>query len=201
MNNYTYIIASVPDIASISLQEGGDVVGMLDWIMSQLDGKGHSHASFLMKGFETENLDAAFYEKALKSGNRFIREYFATDIRMRNTKVEYLNKAIGRPSGQDILTVDALPESDEMQAIRSIFTQDDLLAREKSIDNYMWHKADEITVFEYFSLDKILSIMVKLCMIRRWRLLDEEKGRQMLRTLAKEVRGSFGKIEFETQGK
>lgn len=195
--NYTYIVASIPVLNPEFKPDGGSCTGMLEWIDSQLGTADRQTLRVLRDGFDREKLTEEFYNAALTSKNKFIRGFFAADLNLRNAKVAYLNKALGREDGTDVIALPC-PESMDSARIAGIFAQKDLLERERAIDNYLWQKADELTLFEYFSLDKILAIAAKLCIIERWLALDETTGRQMLRTLVHDVRGSYGKIEFET---
>ena len=44
--------------------------------------------------------------------------------------------------------------------------------------------------------DKILGMIVKMMIIRRWLILDEEAGREMFKRLVDEVRGTFKGVEY-----
>lgn len=196
--NYTYIIASLPALTTEykpSHKDGCN--GLIDWILSQLDGKDADKARLVREGFNPGSLDGDFYRKAFASGNDFIRAFFTRDLNIRNAKVEYLNKALERPAGTDVLQIEGVPEDNGQQAVAAIFKGDDLLERERAIDNSLWAVCDEVTLFKYFTLDNVLAIVAKLCIINRWLSLDEEAGRQMLRRLIEGVRGSYGNIEFE----
>lgn len=198
-NNYTYIVASLPILGTdYRPADGGDCSGVIEWIKSQLDAKDAARADFVVKGFTPDCLDGQFYLQALKEKNRFIREFFTADLRLRNAKVAYLNSSLGRKEGTDVISIDGLPEDNDAQQVESLFMNPDLLGRERSIDDYLWEKADSIVLFEYFTLDNVLALVAKLCIIQRWMALDEATGRQLLRRLVGDVRGTYGKIEFET---
>ena len=198
-NNYTYIIASLPVLSpDYRPAEGGDCSGVIEWIKSQLDAKDAARADFVVKGFTPGCLDEEFYLLALKEKNRFIREFFTADLRLRNAKVAYLNSSLGRKEGTDVITIEGLPEDCDAQKVRALFGNPDLLGREKSVDDYLWKKADSIVLLENFTLDNVLALVAKLCIIQRWMALDETTGRQLLRRLVGDVRGTYGKIEFET---
>ena len=170
----------------------------LGWIRSQLNGKDAAMMDFVVSAFTSENLTEEFYTRALKEKNDFVKRYFAADLRLRNAKVEYLNTALGRKAGSDIIRMDNAPEGDDSAAIAAIFREKDLLQREKAMDDFLWDSIDSINIFKSFKLDNVLGIVCKLCIIRRWMLLDEETGRTMLRKLVEGVRGSYGNIEFDT---
>ena len=88
------------------------------------------------------------------------------------------------------------PEFKESAKLQRILEGHDILSRERGIDDLYWEKIDEITIFDYLNFDKILGMMVKMMIIRRWLVLDEETGREMFRKLVDEVRGTFKGVEY-----
>lgn len=194
--NYTYIIASLPVLSPAWVPSEGSCKTTLEWISSQLDATDRKMMELVMDGFVPAKLDAGFYRTALASRNRFTREYFTADLAVRNAKVNYLNSELGRPAGTD--TVDAgAGEYADQAAVDAIFRTEGLLEREKAIDNYLWAKAEQITLFDYFNMDRLLALTVELCIIERWLALDPETGRRMLASMTEKVRGTYGKIDFD----
>lgn len=190
MNNYEYIIAGLP-LLSQDGRENPDTGALLDEILEQLSSSDRSALDFLLSSYEPETLNAEFYLKAEKSRNRFIREFFSLDLGVRNTKVEYLNRKLGRPEGTDILIPD--PESDSVEfekkeEVNAILEGGDILARERGLDDFYWKSADELTVLDVFDLDVILAFVVKLKLVERWLRLDEATGRELFRKLVKEIK-------------
>ena len=93
MANYEYIIASLPSISrDWKFGEDKSLDTYLQWIKSQLSAKDIKTVDTLLDGFKEENLNQDFYEAVLKDGNRFIREYFAFDLNLRNMKARFLNR-------------------------------------------------------------------------------------------------------------
>lgn len=195
-NNYTYIIASIPALSPDSRFEGGSVMPLIGWIGSQLSDSDLKKLEFVCSGFKADNLDMDFYLKAFKSKDGFTREFFAHDLALRNAKVRYLNRELGRDKDKDVMALENAPEVDSA-ALDKIFGTDNLLERERAMDDYLWATADNITLFKDFELAKVLAIVAKLCIIERWLALDENTGRELLATLVSGIRGTYGKIEFE----
>ena len=190
MNNYEFIIAGLP-LLSQDGRENPDTGALLDEICEQLSSSDRSALDFLLSSYEPETLNAEFYLKAEKSRNRFIREFFSLDLGVRNTKVEYLNRKLGRPEGTDILI--PAPESDSVESekkeeVNAILEGGDILARERGLDDFYWKSADELTVLDVFDLDVILAFVVKLKLVERWLRLDEATGRELFRKLVKEIK-------------
>jgi hypothetical protein len=138
----------------------------------------------------------------------FIREFFSFDRSVRNQKVRYLNNALGRDPEKDILNLrdpeaeetglePEDPEFKESGRLQTILGGSDILSRERGIDDLYWDKIDELTLFDYLNFDRILGMMAKMMIIRRWLILDEETGRAMFKKLVDEVRGTFKGVEYD----
>ena len=199
MNNYEYIVASLPVITS-DYRGDLDYKGVIDEIRSQLSAKDAAVLDLLLSGFEAENLDAEFYKKALSSKDAFVREYFSYDLDVRNTRVEFLNKALNRPEGMDILVLDEEAEPREFEGykqVMSVLEGSDILERERGLDDLMWAKIDEIVDLHVFTLDAILGFTAKLQIIARWLKLDPQTGRELFRRLVDEIRNNKNSIDNE----
>lgn len=231
MNNYEYIIASLPDLTlqasgpsdhrqSQGLQgqasgpsdhrqdQGPDVDAIIEEIREQLSPEDIAELQTLLDGFESGKLTPEFYAGALASRQDFIREYFRFDLNVRNTKVAYLNEAIGRPEGTDIMypcgsgwqaapgTVTEKPDGctyepgdyDGEPEVSAVLNGSDILERERGLDNIMWAKVEELTNLHIFDLDIILGFVVRLKIIDRWLKLDPETGRELFGRLVAEIR-------------
>ncbi len=189
MNNYEYIIASLP-----VLEKDGkdlDTDALIGQIKEQCSVKDIRTISFLLDGYDGSKLSESFYREALKSGCRYIREFFAFDLNVRNSKVRYLNTSLGRPEGKDILDIET-SEFAERNKIESILAGNNLLVRERNIDELFWQKIDELTEMEIFSLDRILGLVSKIKIIDRWVKLDESTGRELFRRLVEEIKETHG---------
>lgn len=193
MKNYEYIIASLPVIQQEDRNAASlDVDDIHEQILEQLDGRDREDFLLLLDGFRPEKLDADFYGKALSSPNGFMREYFSYDLRLRNTKVEYLNRALSRPEGQDMLLLSEEDENDfeGKEEIQAVLEQKDILGRERGLDNLMWAKCEELTAMRVFDLDVILAFAARLQIIDRWLKLDPGTGRELFRKLVNEIRNN-----------
>ncbi|MBQ6254881.1 MAG: DUF2764 family protein [Bacteroidales bacterium] len=196
MANYEYIIASVPSLSpDWRFGEGRTLDGYLSWIKSQLSPRDSKTVDTVVEGFGEESLDREFYEAALKSPNRFVREYFTFDLKFRNAKARFVNKAFGRPEAADTIDIDA-GEFEEEGKVAETLSMTDILARERGLDSIRWEKISSLTTFSYFDMDAILGLVAKMLLVDRWRSLDEEAGRDMFDTLLSETRGSYGGVNY-----
>ena len=196
MNNYEYIVASLPVIAS-DYRGPLDTDAIISEIRSQLSPKDEAVLDTLLKGFDSDSLDAEFYRTALASKNRFIAGYFGYDLDVRNCRVAYLNKALGRPEGQDLLVLDEDEprEFEDLEKVNAVLEGSDILERERGLDDIMWERIDELTLMEVFTLDQILGFVAKLQIVARWLRLDPQTGRELFRQLVAEIRNNKKSIE------
>lgn len=191
MANYEYLIASLPDITPDWKGADAATADALVQEIREMSSTGDNRLiDMLMDGYQDEKLNLEFYQNALSLKDHFLREYFRFDLNVRNAKVAYLNKALGRPAGTDIF-MSAPGEFEEAQKLDSVLATDDILARERGIDDLLWAKIDELTTFDYFDIDAVLGFIAKLHIVARWLKLDDGTGRQMFARLVDEVRGSY----------
>ena len=207
MNNYVYIIAGLPDFTPDWRQGEKSLDEYFDQIRELMSVKDNEIVDFIIKGFDKDQIGLDFYKEALAHRIGFIRDFFQFDLNVRNQKVRYLNQALGRAPEKDVLSLrdpeaeetglePEEPEFKEAAALQSILEGNDILSRERGIDDLYWDKIDELTLFDYLNFDKILGVVAKMMIIRRWLILDEETGRAMFKKLVDEVRGTFKGVEY-----
>ena len=206
MKNYEYIVASLPDITTGWKFGDKGPEDYIEEIVSLCSDKDRKLIDFLLSGYLEENLNIDFYAKALTHEDSFIKEYFRFDLNIRNAKVKYLNKALGRAADKDVLVfpedadqavLNAVEAEFEEEAdIETILNAGDILSRERGIDDLMWEKIGNLTTFNYFDIDVILGFITNLNIVARWYKLDEQTGRDMFKKLVDEVRGTFKGVEY-----
>ncbi len=82
-------------------------------------------------------------------------------------------------------------EINDIENILQIFETENILDRELKLDNYTWQFIDEITFFDYFTIERILGFVQKLFIAERWLELDKEKGQQIFKQLLEEIQSNF----------
>lgn len=199
MDNYVYIVAGLPEL--VVRYEGSDfdyaaIKASVEELLSERD---RETVALLEEGFDETSLNGDFYAKAAASKNRFLREYFDFDGHLRNMKVDYLAKRLGK-KGDSYRVV--LPEADfeEEGRIRFIFENPDFVVREQQIDELKWEKAEDIARMDYFNMNTILAFLVKAKMVQRWAELDKAKGQEMFQRLVKEIRGTNAELDLRGDG-
>jgi hypothetical protein len=195
MDNYVYIVAGLPELTSGFENTGFDYTAVKESIMELLSEKDQKLVELMEEGFDENTLGADFYTKAAESKNRFVREYFDFDGRLRNLKVNYLAKRLGK-NGEDFMV--ELPEADfdEEKQIQEILADADFVDREQKMDELKWEKASDIARMDYFNMNAILAFLVKAKTVQRWTELDPDKGEEMFHKLVKEIRGTSANLDL-----
>lgn len=195
MDNYVYIVAGLPELTSGFENTGFDYSAVKESIVELLSEKDQQLVELMEEGFDENTLGADFYAKAAESKNRFIREYFDFDGRLRNLKVQYLAKRLGK-QGDNYLV--ELPEADfeEEKLILDILADADFVQREQKMDELKWEKASDIARLDYFNMNAILAFMVKAKTVQRWTELDPAKGLEMFKKLVQEIRGTSANLDL-----
>lgn len=158
----------------------------------------------MSRSFEKALL-TAYYEECAKSKCRFLREWSDFDRTLRNVAAAIVARAAGRSiesvtiGGGDV--VDQLQRSSaadfglrgEVAYIDSVITavndEQNLVEKEHKIDLVRWEQASELSGFDYFNINAILSYLAKINIVARWALLDPKRGREMFERIMAELDG------------
>lgn len=162
-------------------------------------------------------LSEMYFEYVLKTKNKFLKQWFQFNQNLNNILIGYScrkynleanNQLIGNnPVTKAIIKSNAKDfgldvELSYVSEIIALAENNDLLAREKGLDQLKWDKVEEITLFEYFTIDVILAYTIKLDMAYRWLELDEETGREMFGKIIDNLKSNFEfSKEFAINGK
>ncbi|MBQ9660992.1 MAG: DUF2764 family protein [Bacteroidales bacterium] len=194
MNNYEYIVACLPVLRpEDSRSDSLDAAAIVEEIREQLSAGDAAVLDTLLAGYDPDRMDAGFYTEALRHKNRFIREWFAFDMELRNATVAYLNQSLGRPAGQDRILLEGREdeEFEDLPAVESVLRGSDILRRERGLDDLRWRKIEELTMMDYFDLDAILGFVARLKIIDRWLQLDPDSGRAFFRRLVDDIQSTY----------
>lgn len=157
--------------------------------------------------YKAENLLAsAYYAYAMKSKNPFIASWFEFNLNINNIlaafaarkyKMNVAEVIVGDTEVCEMLRTSnardfGLSETlDYFEPLQRLVETDDLVEREKKVDQLKWRWLEDASFFHYFTVERLFVFLLQLEMIERWVLLDKEKGselfRQMIQNLKDEV--------------
>ncbi|MFO7827640.1 MAG: DUF2764 family protein [Bacteroidales bacterium] len=174
---------------------------------------------------ESKNIDRTweniitelYYGYVLNTNNKFLKQWFgfnqhvknilsALNCRKYDLDVEkqlignnWITEQIIKSNAKDFDLAIDLPYVSDIIALAD---KDHFLAREKSIDQLKWDKVEDLTLFQYFSVEVVLAYVIKLDIAYRWLVLDEETGREMFRKIIDNLKSSYEfPKEFALNGK
>ncbi len=97
MKNYEYIIASLPALSQDwKFPQDRNFSSYIEEIKALADGSDRKAIDALLSGFKDKNLNEEFYGKMLSCKDKFLKEYFAFDLQVRNGKARLSSQR--RPS-------------------------------------------------------------------------------------------------------
>lgn len=161
----------------------------------------------LMPEKSPENeLNELYYLEALNLDNKFIAEWFAFDVDLKNMlvyntaskyNIPFENEITGNTRLAEVLrlktgrSMDDIAEWPYFEKMNQLADNSDIAGREKAIDSLRWTVLDEMNTFNYFSIEVIFSYMIKIKMIERWLKLDPATGEQLFRKLLGDLQSGY----------
>lgn len=152
-------------------------------------------------------LAALYYKYAMKCKNKFVSAWFEFNLTMNNILVALTARKykwdvapliVGDTEVSEALRTSGARdfgltgEVDYLDQLVKISETEELVEREKKIDQLRWNWMEDATFFDYFTIERLFVFLLQLEMIERWISLDKEKGSQLFRsiiaTLKDEVR-------------
>jgi hypothetical protein len=79
----------------------------------------------------------------------------------------------------------------DIEPLIQLFDNENILDRELKFDQRQWNFLEDITFFHYFTVERVLSFVLKVFLAERWFHLDYEKGQVMFNQLLNEIESSF----------
>ncbi len=169
----------------------------------------------VIAGLSHENqLTALFYRYTQNLKDDFLPEWFRFNRDLNNLLTAMICRKYDIPHENQIIgddeTSDTIRKSHArdfglsaeipwLDDLLNIAKNDDVQEREKAIDQLRWKYLEEVTFFEYFTIDKILAFTLKLGMVERWLAIDHEHGSKMFKELLQELKSSYKLPETFTE--
>lgn len=162
-------------------------------------------------------LTGMYYKYAISKSNNFISKWFTFNLNIQNILTglncrkfnldpdnyligdNFITEAIKKSSAKDFGLEVEYPYVTDLMAL---FEKENLLMIEKGLDQLRWDKAEEMVLFSYFTIEVILTYVLKLQIVQRWTKLDEETGKKLFSKLIYDLKNSFEfPKEFSLNGK
>ena len=186
-------------LEEISLMKGGAEVnecGLPSYLAVFL-------SNYFKDSFDTsvlwdDRLAGLYYAYALKCKNRFMTDWFDFNLTVNNVlvaltarkyKMDVASQIVGDTSAREALRTSnardfGLSASiDYWEQLVKAGETDELVEREKRIDQLRWNWLEEHSVFQYFTIERIIVFFQQLSIIERWMPLDKDRGNQMFRSI------------------
>lgn len=199
MGNYHYIIAGLPELLLSADNKGFNYDAIRESVFYSSSEKDRRLIEWLDFGTNENNLSPHFYRAASKCKNRFIRQYFALDLEIRNRKVDFVAGKLDRDGAQYKMQVAGAEDlglsEEQLNKLSGIFANKNILEKEQLLDKFKWDYISGLNEYGEFNMDVILAFLAKGKLIDRWNKLDHKTGEEMFRKLVNEVRGTFKGVD------
>ena len=166
---------------------------MYDFVQEWVDDSWRQKAAFA-----EDRLWSLFFEYAMASANGFVRQWYEFNLNLNNImtaitarkyNLDIQKVIVGTGDIANALRTSGArdwglsQELDYFEDVARLTEEDDLSQRERKADQIRWRWLEENTFFNYFSVEKLFSYMVRLGMVERWSGLDREEGQKLFREL------------------
>jgi len=147
-----------------------------------------------------------YYDYMLKADNELVRRYAELSMNLRNFVAAWNSRKYGRDVAREVIGNNdfavALRTSSSkdfglsgeygyVEKLIALMETEDLVARERGLDLLIWDFLDEEVLFEYFSIERVISLMLKLMIVERWSKMSPESGRKVFMEMIRKFRESF----------
>ena len=148
--------------------------------------------------FAEDRLWSLFYEYAMGCTNGFVKRWYEFNMDVNNIQsaitarkynLDMQKVIVGQNETSHALRTSGArdwglsQELDYFDDVVRLLEEEDLAHRERRADMLRWNWLEENTFFNFFTVEKLFSFMVRLGMVERWTSLDREKGQQLFRKL------------------
>ena len=147
-----------------------------------------------------------YYDHLMKSDSKFVRNYAEFVMNVKNLQTALTCRKYGKEVAPEIIGDNvfskALRTSNSkdfglamefpyVEKVISLMGNTNLVERERGLDLLLWDYIEEAVVYEYFSMDKVLSFMLELMIVERWSKMSSESGRKVFMEVVDKFRKSF----------
>ena len=171
------------------LKRGVEGNTVLPYYMSDFIASFTENKNLLTKVGWEANLTENYFREAMKSGNEFLNQWIDFELNMKNLLLIMSNKKEQIPFTEFIIEANEMaalfkqnPSADFstesslgfLNQVVKIIETENIIEREKKIDLLRWKQLEEMTFFNYFTMEAVLSFIIKLMILERWAILKQE---------------------------
>ena len=154
-----------------------------------------------------------YYDYMMKADNQLVERYAEFSMNLKNLVTALNARKYGMEVAKEVIGSNefavALRTSNAkdfgltleypyVEKVIALMDNDNLVERERGLDLIIWHFLDEAVTFDYFSLERVISYMLRLMIVERWSKMSSESGRKVFMEMVDRFRKSF---QFEEQFK
>lgn len=154
-------------------------------------------------------LSMLYYQTGVKSGNRFVADWFEFNMNVNNIFTaltvrkygldgDYVvgdNRVARKLRASNARDFGLTTEIDYFDAVVRIFDESDILSKERRMDAMRWDWIESRTVYEYFSTSRVVAYFIELQIINRWVKLDKSVGEERFRSIIDGFKKSVNRVE------
>ena len=198
------------DLGNLSIEELKDVLENRNYaklpecvakvvkLYNEADDEERDEEVSLDDNFQRAIFDA-YYKDLAASKASFLNKWGEFDRTLRNISAAVAAREAGRAikdvtvgGGEIVAQLAQSSAADfglrgELQYIDAVISaiteEQNIVEKERKIDAIRWAEAEDVAVYDYFTINYILSYLVKVNIVARWTLLSPEVGREMLNKL------------------
>jgi len=144
----------------------------------------------------------SLYESMENLPDGFLKNFFRFEFSLRNIlaalNCRMLNKEVPSELIEDALTYEKLIKSSSqdfglsgdvefVSGLTDVFSSNDPVLLEKSIDKLRWNMIETLVSLQYFSSEIVFAYYLKLLIVKRWAMLDDDKGNERFKQIVESL--------------
>jgi hypothetical protein len=147
-----------------------------------------------------DQLASLFYSYAQQADNEFVRNWFSFEMNLNNILAGSLSRKYGIDYRKTIVGDNDISETmkasnskdfglrgmiDELEKTLCIIDENNIYEQEKTTDMIKWKYLERNSFFNYFTIEKIITFLLKTEILERWIPLTKERGNTVFRKTIK----------------
>lgn len=147
-----------------------------------------------------------YYDYMQASGDKLVRDYTGFSMNLKNLVTALNCRKYGKEIDKAVIgdnefsvALRTMNSKDfglsldypYVEKVIALMENSNLVERERGLDLLIWDFLDEAVIFEYFSIERVISFMLKLMIIERWSKMNSESGRKVFMEMVEKFRKGF----------